>query len=240
MPALLETEDLSRAYGPFRALAPTSLVLEPGDLVALSGHNGAGKSTLLLCLSGLLRPTSGAVRVEGFDLYRHEVEAKSRLAFVPDVPRFYTELTAWEHLQFIAAAHRATQGFEQRAKALMNEFDLWSARDLYPHNYSRGMRLKLGLLMAFIRPFKVLLLDEPTSALDPESIRLLQHKLLSLRDAGSAVLFSSHAPDLAAALGASSWRMEQGVLSADGEDEEEEGELDHSDAEAQREDEENL
>ena len=118
MSAILETEDLSRAYGQFRALAPTSLVLEPGDLVALSGHNGAGKSTLLLCLSGLLRPTSGAVRVEGFDLYRDEIQAKSRLAFVPDVPRFYTELTAWEHLQFIAAAHRASDGFAPTSPAV--------------------------------------------------------------------------------------------------------------------------
>ena len=219
MPALLETEDLTRAFGPFRALAPTSLVLEPGDLVSLSGHNGAGKSTLLLCLSGLLRPTGRKVRVEGFDLYRDEIQAKSRLAFVPDVPRFYTELTAWEHLQFVAAAHRATDGFERRAQSLMKEFNIWDARDLYPHNYSRGMRLKLGLLMAFIRPFKVLLLDEPTSALDPESILLLQHKLLDLRDTGAAVLFSSHAPDLAAALGAACWRMEQGILSSDEEEE---------------------
>jgi ABC-2 type transport system ATP-binding protein len=220
MAPLLETEDLTRAYGPFRALAPTSLVLEPGDVVSLAGHNGAGKSTLLLCLSGLLRPTAGKVRVEGYDLYHDEIRAKSRLAFVPDVPRFYTELTAWEHLQFMAAAHGVSKDFAQRAEALMKEFDIWRDRNLYPHNYSRGMRLKLGLLMAFIRPFSVLLLDEPTSALDLESIHLLKHKLLDLRDAGAAVLFSSHDPDLAVALGAARWRMEQGVLSSDGDEEE--------------------
>ena len=218
MPVLLETEDLSRVYGPFRALAPTSLVLDAGELVVLSGPNGAGKSTLLLCLSGLLRPTAGSVRVEGFDLYRSEVEAKSRLAYVPDVPRFYTELTAWEHLQFMAYAHRAQEGFERRAQSLLREFGLWEARDLYPHNYSRGQRLKLGLLLAFIRPFKVLLLDEPTSALDRESGLLLERKLLDLRDLGTAVLLTSHDADLASHLGAARWRMEGGLLS-----EEEEG-----------------
>jgi ABC-2 type transport system ATP-binding protein len=212
MPPLLETEDLTRAYGPFRALAPTSLVLESGDLVALSGPNGAGKSTLLLCLSGLLRPTAGAVRVEGFDLYHDEVEARSRLAFVPDVPRFYTELTAWEHLKFMAYAYRCADGFERRAEGLLKEFGLWEARDLFPHNYSRGMRLKLGLLMAFIRPLRVLLLDEPTSALDAESVTLLSERLLALRDEGGAVLFSSHDATLARDLDASRWRMEQGVL----------------------------
>jgi ABC-2 type transport system ATP-binding protein len=214
MPALLETEDLSRVYGPFRALAPTSLVLDTGELVVLSGPNGAGKSTLLLCLSGLLRPTSGKVRVEGFDLYHSEVEAKSRLAYVPDVPRFYTELTAWEHLQFMASAHRAQDGFERRAQALLREFGLWDARDLYPHNYSRGMRLKLGLLLAFIRPFKVLLLDEPTSALDFDSGRLLESKLLDLRDKGVAVILTSHDPELAERLGAARWRMDGGMLSS--------------------------
>ena len=95
MPPLLQTHNLSRYYGQFRALAETDLELEGGEIAVLAGPNGAGKSTLLLCLSGLLRPTSGSVAVEGFDLYRDEVEAKRRLAFVPDVPRFYTELTAW-------------------------------------------------------------------------------------------------------------------------------------------------
>ena len=212
MPPLLETEDISRAYGPFRALAPTSLVLESGDLVVLAGPNGAGKSTLLLCLSGLLRPSTGVVRVEGFDLYRDEAEAKSRMAYVPDVPRFYTELTVWEHLQFMAYAHRAQDGFERRAKDLLREFDLWDARDLYPHNYSRGMRLKLGLLMAFIRPFKVLLLDEPTSALDVESGRLLERKLLDLRAEGKAMVITSHDPEMAGRLDAARWRMEHGML----------------------------
>jgi len=230
MPPLLETEDVSRAYGPFRALAPTSLVLEAGDLAVLTGPNGAGKSTLLLCLSGLLRPSSGAVRVEGFDLYRDEAQAKSRLAYVPDVPRFYTELTVWEHLQFMAYAHRAQDGFERRAQTLLREFDLWEARDLYPHNYSRGMRLKLGLLLAFIRPFKVLLLDEPTSALDVESGRLLERKLLDLRAEGVAMVITSHDPEMAGRLDAARWRMEHGMLmnAEDGEDaqdaEDEEGE----------------
>ena len=217
MPSLLETEDISRAYGPFRALAPTSLVLEAGDLVVLTGPNGAGKSTLLLCLSGLLRPSTGTVQVEGFDLYRDEAQAKSRLAYVPDVPRFYTELTVWEHLQFMAYAHRAQEGFERRANDLLREFGLWEARDLYPHNYSRGMRLKLGLLLAFIRPFKVLLLDEPTSALDVESGRLLERKLLDLRAEGKATVITSHDSEIAERLDAARWHMEHGILM--GEDE---------------------
>jgi ABC-2 type transport system ATP-binding protein len=162
-PPLIAAE-ISRTYGEFQALAPTNLTLEAGQVAVLTGPNGAGKSTLLNCLSGLLRPTTGTISIAGYDLYADEREAKRSLAFVPDVPRFYTELTAWEHLQFIALAHNSGSGFAERAERLLREFGLWEARHLYPHNYSRGMRLKLGLLLALIRPFQTLLLAWPTCA----------------------------------------------------------------------------
>jgi ABC-2 type transport system ATP-binding protein len=188
----LVARQLSHNYGNYQALSETDLYLQPGEVVVLSGPNGAGKTTLLLCLSGLLYPSSGRVWIDGHDLYGDEVEAKSRLAFVPDVPRFYTELTAWEHLRFVALANHAGEGFEVRAEGLMKEFGLWEARDLLPHHYSRGMRLKLGLVMAFIRPFNVLLLDEPTSALDTEGLELIQSKIRRYRQDGAAILLSSH------------------------------------------------
>lgn len=196
MPPLLQATDLSHAYGSFQALAPLDLSLAAGQIVVLEGPNGSGKSTLLYCLSGLMRPTTGAIRIDGHDLYADEPEAKRRLAFMPDVPRFYTELTAWEHLRFLALAHDAGAGFEDRAEQLLKEFDLWEARDLLPHLYSRGMSLKLGLLFALIRPFKVLLLDEPTSALDAGTSRLLIGRLAGLRNQGAAILLSTHDADL--------------------------------------------
>lgn len=209
---LLTASELSRSYGKFQALAPVDLALRGGEITALTGPNGAGKTTLLLCLSGLLRPSTGEIKVEGFDLYRQERPAKTRLAFVPDVPRFYQELTAWEHLRFIALAHSAGEGFERRAESLLREFDLWRDRDGYPHNFSRGQRLKLGLLLALIRPFRVLLLDEPTSALDPDSAALLVKKLHWLRQDGQAVLLSTHSPELAAQLADRSLHMTGGHL----------------------------
>ena len=212
MPPALEAIELSRFFGEYAALAPTSFTVEEGQIVALTGPNGAGKSTLLLCISGLLRPSKGQVKVAGHDLYEDEVESRKALAFVPDVPRFYTELTAWEHLKFIALAHGVEQDFELRANALLSELDLWEGRDLYPHNFSRGMRLKLGLAMALIRPFKVLILDEPASALDPQAITYLENKLLSLRYQGVAVLLTSHHLDMITHLHADHWSMEKGVL----------------------------
>jgi ABC-2 type transport system ATP-binding protein len=208
----LRASELSRSYGSFRALVPTDLTLRSGEIAVLSGPNGAGKSTLLLCLSGLLRPTTGTITIDGHDLYTEEKEAKRQLAFVPDVPRFYTELTAWEHLYFIAQAHQVGEGFEQRAEKLMREFGLWEARNLYPHNYSRGMRLKLGLLIAFIRPFKVLLLDEPTSALDVESVDILVRRLKELRQSGASILLSSHDPNIVKDLADRTLRIQNGQV----------------------------
>ncbi|MDD5370421.1 MAG: ABC transporter ATP-binding protein, partial [Anaerolineaceae bacterium] len=134
MPPILEAREVSRTYGRFQALAPTTLTLNSGEITILTGPNGSGKTTLLLCLSGLVAPTTGEVSIEGHNLVHDERAARERLAFVPDVPRFYGELTAWEHLRFIAMAHSTDAGFEQRAETLLREFGLWEARDLFPHN----------------------------------------------------------------------------------------------------------
>ena len=208
----LNAVEISRSFGKFQPFAPVDLTLSEGQVVILTGHNGAGKTTLLHCLSGLLRPSTGSVSIAGYDLYAHERQARHHLAFVPDVPRFYTELTAWEHLKFIALAHDAGQNFRERAERLLREFGLWEARDLYPHNYSRGMRLKLGLLMALIRPFKALLLDEPSSALDEEGTALLISHLDALRSQGVGILFSTHNPEIASSISDRRLRLHNGQL----------------------------
>ncbi|NMC79336.1 MAG: ABC transporter ATP-binding protein [Chloroflexi bacterium] len=215
MTARLVVKELSKKYNSFLALAPASFDLNAGEIVILSGPNGSGKTTLLSCLSALIRPSSGTVQVSGFDLYRDEVEVRRRLVFVPDVPRFYVELTAWEHLRFIALANEVQQGFEARAEELLRSFDLWQAKDLFPHRFSRGMRLKLGLALALIRPFEVLLLDEPTSALDVEGVELLKGELRRLRDQGATILLSTHDPNLIQQLGDRRLTIRQGVLEAD-------------------------
>lgn len=193
---------------------PTDITLHSSEIAVLLGPNGAGKTTLLLCLSGLLRPTTGTITIDGHDLYTDEREAKRQLAFVPDVPRFYLELTAWEHLYFIARANEVGDDFKQRAETLLHEFGLWEARNLYPHNYSRGMRLKLGLLTALIRPFKVLLLDEPSSALDEESVSFLVERLKELRQSGASILLSSHDPNMARDLADRALRIQSGYVKA--------------------------
>jgi ABC-2 type transport system ATP-binding protein len=209
---LLQVKNISRSFGEFQAIQPLDFEIPGGKIVILSGPNGAGKTTLLNCISGLLRPSSGHVLVEGFDLYKEEVAAKQRLACVPDVPHFYQELTTWEHLQFISLAFRNEQDWEKQAEFYLRAFGLWESRNMYPHNLSRGMRLKLGITMALIRPFKVLLMDEPTSALDQQSTHTLIDKLIDLGDKGCAILLTSHDVTLADTLDGTMWRIENGSL----------------------------
>jgi len=209
---LLTATGLSHSYGNFQALAPLDLALNAGEISILEGQNGSGKTTLMLCLSGLMRPTTGEILVDGYDLYADEPDAKRALAFMPDVPRFYNELTAWEHLRFLALAHGAEDGFETRAETLLREFGLWEARDLLPHYYSRGMSLKLGLLFTLIRPFKVLLLDEPTSALDGDSTQLFIRHLAELSKKGAAILLSTHDPSLKTGLADRVYFLKNGIL----------------------------
>ena len=209
---LLEVKGLSRSFGEFQAVKPVDIDIAAGEIIILTGPNGSGKTTLLHCLSGLLRPTKGTILIEGYDLYQEEVAAKQRMAFIPDVPRYYPDLTSWEHLYFISLAFGVGLGWEMKAETVLREFGLWESRELYPHNLSRGMRLKLGICLALIRPFKLLLMDEPTSALDPESVDLFLEKLLLLRDSGKTILFTSHDLNLVEKLGGKSWRMDQGQL----------------------------
>ena len=208
----LVVQNLSKKYGDFVALAPTNFRSNPGEIVVLSGPNGSGKTTLLSCVTGLIRSTTGTVRVGGFDLSEEALEVRRRLVFVPDVSRFYIELTAWEHLRFIAMANNVLDGFDGRAEAILKEYGLWEVRDYFPHNYSRGMQLKLGLAMAFIRPFEVLLLDEPTSALDEQSVGVLLDKLRDLRSKGASILMSSHDPVIKTQFGDRQLLIEDGIL----------------------------
>ena len=211
----LVVTNLSKKYSEYYALAPLSFSLEEAEITALSGPNGSGKTTLLTCIAGLTRFTSGSVKVNGFDLFEDEVEFRKRLVFVPDVPRYYMELTAWEHLEFIAAAHQNQTYLNENGKQLLESLALWEARELYPHHFSRGMRLKLALAMAFVRPFEVLMLDEPTSALDEAGIEILSAYLIQCKEKGKTVLFSTHDQQLANKLADRKLTIAQGEMKSE-------------------------
>jgi ABC-2 type transport system ATP-binding protein len=188
---MLRVSKLRYTYGPAQALNDISFAIEPGELVVLAGRNGAGKSTLLRCIAGWARPAQGEILIDGKPLSQNERAARQSMMLVPDTPVFYDQLTAWEHLTFIARAYRL-DGWEAQAEQLLEHFGLSAQRDYYPFTFSRGMQYKLGLCLTLLVEPSLLLLDEPFGPLDPLSSEQLWHDLEIYREAGVAILLSCH------------------------------------------------
>ena len=191
-PPALEVLDLTKYYGEHAVLDKLNLKLPPASLVGLLGPNGAGKTTLLKALAGLSKPNKGTIKIAGYDLGTQESEARRHLAYVPDVPNFYVELTVIEHMELLARAHGAMDQFKEQSERLLRRFGLWAARHQPSFTLSRGMSQKLAICCGFIRPSKVLLLDEPGGTLDIKSVARLYESLDEYRKGGGLAIFSSH------------------------------------------------
>ncbi len=209
----LSTTHLCKAFGKHQILSDIDLNVGAGEIVTITGANGSGKTTLLQCIGGLIKPTSGKIQILGFDISEHDMDAKKLLAYVPDVPKFYAELTAREHLMLIGRAHGVQQNLEGLVQELMVEFGIWQDRNQFPQHYSRGMSLKLGLCLAFIRPHKVLALDEPTASLDLESSLVLGEYLERSRSKDNAVLIITHDKAIIEKFADRTLRLHDGKLS---------------------------
>lgn len=207
---------LTRHYRDQAALAGLEISVAAGELVAMLGENGSGKTTALRCLAGQLSPSAGTVRVAGADPHREpEGEAARRaLAFVPDTAVFYHELTVAEHLQLVAAAFDDPAG-AARGRAALDELGIGHRSATRPHELSSGQRQKALLAATAARPFAALLLDEPVLSLDPQSRAWLRAWLATQRQAGVAILLTTHDPGFAGGLADRVVRLHEGRVLAD-------------------------
>ena len=191
----ISVEHFSRIYatatGSVPAVDDLSFQVSPGEIVGLIGPNGAGKTTTLRSLAGILRPTNGHVRIDGFDLSESPIEAKRRLAFMPDEPHLFEYLTVEEHLRLVARLY-TVDDFERRARALIDELELKGKEGALPGELSRGMRQKVVIACGLVRNATTLLFDEPLTGLDPLGIRRMRETIVSRARAGAAILLSSH------------------------------------------------
>src|SRR5680860_728032 len=175
--AVLETFGLTRSYGPVVALAPLDLRVEGGECVALMGPNGSGKTTAAALICGLLEPTDGVAEVCGFSIHQEPaaMSARAHLAYVPDTPALYDDMTVNDHLHLVAAAHGvAGDDLEERCDRLLVALGLEERALFLPTQLSRGMRQKTAIACALIRPFSLLVLDEPVVGLDRRSVEVLK------------------------------------------------------------------
>ncbi len=195
---LIELHDLCKNYGPKCAVDGVSLKVFGGEVFGFLGPNGAGKTTTIKMIVGLLRPTSGTVKVAGYDIQQQPLQAKISSGFVPDTPNLYQKLSARELLRFVGDLYSmAPRQVDHRIEELLRLFSLEDAGDDLIDSYSHGMQQKASLAAALMHDPKVLVLDEPTVGLDPKSARLIKDVLRQFADRGSAVFVTTHILEIA-------------------------------------------
>ncbi|MBK8048467.1 MAG: ABC transporter ATP-binding protein [Anaerolineales bacterium] len=198
MTPVLEAVGLRKTYGAFVAVANATFTVRPGEIVGFLGPNGAGKTTTIRMITGLLRPDSGQVLVDGHDLRREPMAAKAVMGYVPDTPNLYGKLKAVEYLRFMAQLYRVPRTVaEPRMRSLLDLFELTDAAGNTLDSFSHGMQQKAAIAGALIHEPKIIFMDEPTVGLDPRSARLIKDLMIRQRDNGQSVFFSTHILEIA-------------------------------------------
>jgi ABC-2 type transport system ATP-binding protein len=193
----IELIEVTKKFGTKIAVDNLSLRIEPGELFAFLGPNGAGKTTTIKLICGLLFPTSGQVRVGGYDILREGDQARQLLSFVPDQPYLYEKLTGREFLHFIADMYGMAPDYgSARIQAMSELFALDDFVDDLTERYSHGMKQRTVFAAALLHEPRVLIVDEPTVGLDPRSIRLLKDLLRQQADLGMTIFLSTHSLEI--------------------------------------------
>ena len=191
----------SKSFGDKCALEEVSFTVPASQICGLLGPNGAGKTTLFRLLMGILKATSGDIRISGLDAFEDRVALKRQVGFLPDEPVFYSYLSGREVLELSAGMHGLDPAEAlTRLDPVVAQLRLHDELDAYAEDYSRGMKKKLGLLLALIHQPRLLILDEPTNGLDVEATRLFYDIITQAAADGATVLFSTHLMDHVARL----------------------------------------
>ena len=190
---IIETRDLTKLYGTFKAVDSLNLQIRPGEVFGLLGPNGAGKTTTILMLLGLTDPSSGSVSVLGFDPTRQPLSVKARVGYMPDLVGFYDDLTARENLVYTAKLNGIPRPeAARRIDAALAKVELSDRAEKCVATFSRGMRQRLGVADVLIKQPELIIMDEPTQGLDPESAHEFLQMVRDLKEAGITLLLSSH------------------------------------------------
>ena len=193
-PLACSVRGLAKTYDGRRVLSGLSFDVQPGAVLALLGENGSGKSTTLAAVAGVLDPTEGTVAVGDLVLVpgTDQPEYRRRVAYVPDEPLLFADLTVRQHGAFIAGAWEVPDG-EALLLDLLGRFGVDQVVDEIPATFSRGMRQKTALALAFLRPATLLLIDEPFAGLDTVGRSVFLELLRERVTAGGAALVATHA-----------------------------------------------
>ena len=194
---VIHMEELTKRYGSQTAVNRLTLDVGEGEVFGFLGPNGAGKTTTMLMLLGLTEPTSGTVRVCGYDPARDPLKVKELIGYLPENVGFYEDMNARQNLLYIARLNRIPDNVANaRIDQLLEEIDLATEASKQVGSYSKGMRQRLGIAEVLIKEPKVVFLDEPTIGLDPDGTKRMLELIQNLsRQRQMTIFFSSHLLD---------------------------------------------
>ncbi|MBI2933057.1 MAG: ABC transporter ATP-binding protein [Planctomycetes bacterium] len=195
---MIELENVSKHYGKKLAVSDLSLRIEPGEFFAVLGPNGAGKTTTIKMIAGLLRPSSGRVRVCGFDVEREPLKAKRLMSYVPDQPFLYDKLSGLEFLHFIADMYDMPSA--ERDREIDRLCEVFAMKEWIRElceSYSHGMKQRVVLAATLLHHPKVIVVDEPMVGLDPHSARLVRGIFQEEARRGTSIFMSTHVISIA-------------------------------------------
>ncbi len=217
MAVLLEVRELVKRYGERTAVDRVSFTVNEGEIYGLLGPNGAGKTTTIKVLTGLLPPTSGSVRIAGFDPFAEPLKAKAQLGWVGQETSLYEDLTAGENLRLACALGRVPRSeVRRRVAELLETIGLADRAGERVSRFSGGMKRRLHLAVALVHRPLVLLLDEPLVGVDPQARAHLMGLIARLAEEGHAVLLTTHDMDDAQRLSSRVGILDHGKLLAEG------------------------
>lgn len=190
---MIELVDLAKSFGGIPAVDGITLTVPRGEFFCVLGPNAAGKTTTLKLLVGLLRPTRGTARIAGFDIQTQPLEARQRLAYVPDFPFLYDKLTPLEFLRFTAQLyHVPEERIEPAIAEMVNRFNLAPFLHQAIDSLSHGTRQRLAITSALLHDPEVFVIDEPMVGLDPHHARVVKDVLKERAQRGMTVFLSTH------------------------------------------------
>jgi ABC-2 type transport system ATP-binding protein len=195
---MIELVNLVKKFGDLTAVNDLSLTIPRGEFFAMLGPNAAGKTTTLKLLAGLMKPTSGSARVCGFDMQAQPLEARRRIAYVPDFPFLYDKLTAWEFFRFTGQLFQMDGArIEANAQELIARFHLADYVNRPLESLSHGTRQRVAIVSALLHDPEVFVIDEPMVGLDPQHARIVKDVFKERSLAGVTMLVSTHQLEIA-------------------------------------------
>ncbi|MDT2767926.1 ABC transporter ATP-binding protein [Globicatella sulfidifaciens] len=189
----LVVKNMSSGYRGIPVLKKINFTIPYGEIVGLIGLNGAGKSTLLKTILGLIKPIEGHITIGNQTINEHQSQFSQQLAYIPETPVLYEELTLKEHLEMTALGYGLPIAtVMERAKPLLKLFRLENHLNWFPIHFSKGMKQKVMIICAMVTDAKVMIIDEPFLGLDPLAIKHFTELLQQRAQQGTAIIFTTH------------------------------------------------